>query len=291
MALPGVGVNAWVWTSPFDRGAVSLIARAHALGFDAFTLTLEAPELVDVAAVRAVLADHPLRLYASGAFTPERDLTAADPALRARALDYLDRCLDLAAELGARLLVGPAYAATGKARRIPEAERKREWALAVEGLARAGEWAERRGLGLAVEPLNRYETDLVNTAAQAVRLVEAVGSPAVGIHLDTYHMHIEEKSLAEAVRLAGSRLWYLDASECDRGAPGSGQVHWDELARALRAVDYRGDLVIESFTPDCQALAAAAAIWRPLADGPDALAAEGLVFLRRLLARHFAEVP
>jgi D-psicose/D-tagatose/L-ribulose 3-epimerase len=172
----------------------------------------------------------------------------------------------------------------GKRRHVPPEQRKIEWERAVVGLRRAGEMAADHGVTLAVEPLNRFETDLVNTAEQLVRLLRDVAHPAVRGHLDTFHMNIEEKDLAAAVKLVGADLAYLDASESDRGVPGSGQVDWEGLARGLREISYAGDCVIESFTPDCQAIAAAAAIWRPLARSQDAIAADGLRFLRGLLA-------
>ncbi|MEJ7708757.1 MAG: sugar phosphate isomerase/epimerase family protein [Pyrinomonadaceae bacterium] len=149
--------------------------------------------------------------------------------------------------------------------------------------ARAGRMAADYGVVLAIEPLNRYETDLINTAEQVVQLIRDVDHTSVKIHLDTFHMNIEEKDIYGAVTLAGPDLVYVDASESDRGAPGSGQVNWEALARALKEINYSGDCVIESFTPECQTIAAAAAIWRPLAASQDALAEDGLKFLRRLL--------
>ena len=157
-------------------------------------------------------------------------------------------------------------------------------AMSVDDARRIVQIAEEHGVVLAVEALNRFETDLVNTAEQLVRLLRDVGHPAVKAHLDTFHMHIEEKDVAAAVRRVGAELVYVDASESDRGTPGSGQVDWAGLAGALREIGYAGDCVIESFTPECQAIAAAAAIWRPLAPTQDALARDGHAFLRRLLA-------
>jgi D-psicose/D-tagatose/L-ribulose 3-epimerase len=173
----------------------------------------------------------------------------------------------------------------GKRRHVPPAQRAREWERAVTGLRQAASLAASHGVVLAVEPLNRFETDLVNTAEQLARLLRDVGHPAVKAHLDTFHMHIEEKDVGDAVRHVGRDLVYVDASESDRGAPGSGQVDWPGLARALAEVGYAGDCVIESFTPECQTIAAAAAIWRPLAPSQDALARDGLAFLRGLFPR------
>lgn len=280
----GVGVNAWVWQSPFARESVCLIERAATMGFDAFTIPVEAPELIDVEAIKAVHADFPLRLYVSGAFSPDRDLTHPDTLVRKNALDYIHRTLAICEQLGVKHLVGPAYSATGKRRKIPRQQRDREWGLAVQGLTQAGHMAADHGVVLAIEPLNRFETDQVNTAAQVKQLISDIGLPSVRIHLDTFHMHIEEQSVYEAICTAGKDLVYVDASESDRGTPGKGQVHWHEVARALRDIGYQGDCIIESFTPDCEAIADAAAIWRPLAPTQDALAGEGVAFLQALFA-------
>lgn len=145
------------------------------------------------------------------------------------------------------------------------------------------------GVVLAVEPLNRFETDLVNTAAQGIAMVDEVDHPNVRLHLDTFHMGIEEVSVLEAVRAAGSRLAHVHACENDRGTPGRGQVAWAELFRGLRETDFRGDVVIESFTPECEAIAAAAAIWRPLAESQERLAIDGLAFLRGCLVDEDAD--
>jgi D-psicose/D-tagatose/L-ribulose 3-epimerase len=138
------------------------------------------------------------------------------------------------------------------------------------------------GVTLAIEPINRFETDLINTAQQVKRLIRDIDLPSVRIHLDTFHMNIEEKSVYDAIVLAGDDLVYVDASESDRGTPGRGQVHWQQVASALQAIDYRGDCIIESFTPACEEIADAAAIWRPLADSQDDLARDGCRFLKDL---------
>ena len=280
----GVGVNTWVWTSPFTAASTPLIARAQAFGFDAITLPVEEPAAIDGPAVRRALESSTLRVHVTGAYGPTRDLTHDEPTYRQEGLRYIADTLALCELWGARLLVGPCYSAVGKRRHVPPEQREREWERAVGGLRRAGAMAADHGVVLAVEPLNRFETDLVNTAEQLVRLLRDVGHPAVKGHLDTFHMNIEEKDVADAVRLVGADLVYVDASESDRGTPGSGQVDWNGLASALRAVGYSGDCVIESFTPECLTIAAAAAIWRPLAPSQDALARDGLAFLRRLLA-------
>jgi len=281
----GIGVNAWVWTSPFDREAVRYIGTAVKMGFDAFTMPIEEPELIDIAAVKAAVDEHPIRLNVSGAYGPGRDLASTEPGHRKACLAYIHDMLKICQQLGIRIIGGPTYSQVGKRRKLDDDARRREWDLAVAGLKEAGRMAADHGVTLALEPLNRFETDLVNTAAQVKRMVAEIDLPSVKIHLDTFHMHIEEQSIYDAIILAGSDLVYFDASESDRGTPGSAQVDWEGVARALKEIGYQGDCVIESFTPACEAIADAACIWRPLATSQDALADDGGRFLRQLLQR------
>jgi D-psicose/D-tagatose/L-ribulose 3-epimerase len=252
------------------------------MGFDVFTVPVEDPALINAAPIKAAAADAGIRLHVTGAFGPTRDLTHEDVRVRKEALHYIQATLEICEKLGVHLMVGPMYSSVGKRRHLSDSQRQVEWERAVEGLRQAARMARDHGVVLGIEPLNRFETDLVNTAGQVKKLVQHIGDPAARIHLDTFHMHIEEKCIYEAVTLAGEDLVYIDASECDRGTPGTGQVDWQGLAEGLQEIGYGGDCVIESFTPDCQTIAAAAAIWRPLAPTQDLLAQNGLHFLREV---------
>ncbi len=281
----GIGVNSWVWTSPFTDDSAALIGRAARMGFDAFEVAVEDPAHFKGDKVARALRATGLRPVICGAFGPSRDLTHDDPRFRAESLQYITDVLGLCDKWGVKVFAGPMYSAVGKRRQVSPAQRKREWDRAVAGLRKAGKRAADHGVTLAIEPLNRFETDLVNTSAQVVRLVDEVDHPSVKVHLDTFHMTIEEDSILEAIKGAGSRLAHFHACENNRGTPGNGLVAWEQVAKGLRAVRYKGDLVIESFTPQCLAIAAAAAIWRPLAPSQDSLARGGLAFLRKLVAK------
>jgi D-psicose/D-tagatose/L-ribulose 3-epimerase len=189
------------------------------------------------------------------------------------------------------VVAGPMYAATGRVWRIPAAERPGVVRRLAAALRPVADYAGSRGVRLAIEPLNRYETSVLNTAAQALELVEAVDSPACGLLLDTYHMNVEERDLAAAVRAAGPRLFHLHACANDRGAPGADHIDWPALAGALAAIGYGGAVSIESFTGENEAIARAASIWRPLAASQDAIATEGLRFLRSRLEVGPPRVP
>jgi D-psicose/D-tagatose/L-ribulose 3-epimerase len=284
-AKGGIGINTWVWTSPFGDDSLELVSRAQTMGFDVFEVAVEDPSRFAGDRLAEALRSSGLRPVACGAFGPSRDLTHEDSKFRRESLEYIGEVLKLCERWDARIFAGPMYSAVGKRRQVSADQKRKEWDLAVAGIRKAGMMAADHGVVLAIEPLNRFETDLVNTAAQVVMMVEEIAHPNVKIHLDTFHMMIEEKSLLDAIVLAGPRLVHFHACESNRGTPGTGLVPWDQVADGLRTIGYGGDLVIESFTPECVSIAAAAAIWRPLAPSQDALARDGLAFLRRLVSR------
>jgi D-psicose/D-tagatose/L-ribulose 3-epimerase len=162
-------------------------------------------------------------------------------------------------------------------------ERARDIDTLVGNLHLLSDFAADHGVVLCLEPLNRFETSFINTAEQVIEIVDRVDRPACQVMLDTFHMNIEEKSLAEAIRAVGSRLRHVHACENDRGAPGSGNVTWDDVAQGLSDIGYDGPVVIESFSAEVKTIARAAAIWRPLAESQDALAADGLAFLKQTI--------
>jgi len=280
----GIGINSWVWTSPLNTESVpALLKKAAKMGFDSFELPVEDPSHFDGDKVKDAIKASGLRPIVCGAFGPSRDLTNDDPKFRKESLDYIKATCKLAEKWGAKIMAGPIYSAVGKRRQISPAQKKKEWDLAVKGLQQAGKIAADHGVTLAVEPLNRFEIDLINTTEQLMKLLKDVGHDHVRAHLDTFHMHIEEKSIYEAIKLAGKALAHVHACENDRGTPGTGLVDWKGFAKGLKDVGYTGDAVIESFTPECKSIAAAAAIWRPLCKSQDELASEGLKYLKKIL--------
>jgi len=190
----------------------------------------------------------------------------------------------MAARAGARSLAGPIYSPVGKTWAMSSTERRTVVTRLVENLRPLADYAGERGITLALEPLNRFETSFMNTAEQVMEVVDRVSSPALGVLLDTFHMNIEERDPAAAIRACGSHLAHFHACGCDRGAPGGDQISWPKIAAALRVARYEGPIVIESFTIENQAIARAAAIWRPLAPTQDSIAIDGLKFLRALLS-------
>ncbi len=157
------GVSTWLWTSPFNRETIALFPKIKSFGYDAVEIPVEDPSLIDLYLVKKALADEGLKAIICGAFGPSRDLTHDDPAFHQTCFTYLDSCLEIASELGAGFVAGPMYSAVGKARLVSPEQRKVEWDRAVSNLRKVCRRAGEFGLDLAIETLNRFETDLINT--------------------------------------------------------------------------------------------------------------------------------
>jgi D-psicose/D-tagatose/L-ribulose 3-epimerase len=279
-----IGVNTWVWVAPLTNADIkNLVPHVAETGFDWIEFPLEEIGGFDYREAATIVKEHGLGVSACVAMGPDRDLIHEDPAIRASGMQYLHDAIEATQALGGTNLVGPIYATVGRTWQQPPEERIRDLDILVDNLAILSEYAADHGVKMGIEPLNRFETSFINLAEQVIEVVDRVNHPACQIMLDTFHMNIEEKSLGEAIRAAGPRLVHLHACENDRGAPGSGNVAWDEVAQALQDINYDGPVVIESFTAKVKSIARAAAIWRALAPSQDELAVDGLAFLRQLL--------
>ncbi len=278
------GINTFLFTSPFTNDSTSLFPQFKAWGFDSVEIAVEHESHIDPVYIKSELDSHGLVCGTlCGAFGPGRDLRGSREEQEA-SLAYIQQLIDIMVTLGASTLVGPVYSAVGRAEFVPEQERAAQWRQVVEHLKQACRYAERQGKEIAIEPLNRFETDFINTCGQALRMVEDVGSPALSVLLDTFHMNIEEKNPAQAILQADQKLGHFHACGCDRGTPGKDHIDWASITAALKKVGYQKHVVIESFTPDVLVIARAASIWREMEPDRNDIATEGLKFLKKALS-------
>lgn len=274
------GASTFIWVSPFSVDDFDLVQKVKKMGYDILEIAVEDKDLIDWNKLKTLAQDTQLKLTISGAFGANRDISSDDPAIRKQGLQYIIDCIQLAEKMGSPIFTGPVYSAVGKTRLVPQDQKMREREWCIDNLRKAGKIARDCGVVVGMEPLNRFETDMVNTADQALSLVGEVNDPNVRISLDTFHCNIEEKSIPDAIRKVGKLLCHLQGNECDRGTPGTGHLDWAGINEALGEIKYTGAIVIETFGAPSAELARAASIWRPLADSPDALASEGLAFFR-----------
>lgn len=273
------GVNTFIWAAAVDRDLLNRLPGIKRAGFDGVELPLIRPQDLPIAAVRRALAESDLQCTFCSVLPRELSVIAEDAAVRERSRAHLGDCVRAAAEAGAAMIAGPLYAPVGY---LPGRRRTEdEWKWAVECYESLGETLDAHGMTIALEPLNRFETYFLNTAADAVKLASAIGHPRVGILFDTFHANIEEKNVAGALRTVAPYLKHLHACENDRGIPGTGHTDWTGVFDAIREARYDGWVTIESFGFALGDLSAAASIWRDLAPSAEAIAFEGVEFLKR----------
>ncbi|MEJ1237765.1 sugar phosphate isomerase/epimerase [Chryseolinea sp. T2] len=277
-----LGVSTWLWTSPFTTESVNLFPKIKSMGYEAVEIPIEYPELIDGKQVRDALLSEGLVPISCGAFGPTRDLTHDDPSVHDVCFDYLRRCFELSNVIGATFVAGPMYSAVGKVRMLPPDGRKRDWERAVVNLGKVCQMASDHGMAIALEPLNRFESDMVNTAEDVVRLANDINHPAARVMLDSFHMSLEERNPEAAIVHAGEKLIHMQVSENYRGVPGTGQTPWQLIRRGLERINYNGVVSIESFTPEVKELAGAVCIWKHLAPSQDGFASDGYKFLSQL---------
>ena len=280
------GINSFLFVSPFTTTSVKLFKKFKAWGFDTVEIPVEAPGHIDPKVLKAAAEKAGIAIGSVCAcMGPGRDLRGS-AAEQEAAIAYVSALIDQAAEMGCPRIIGPLYSVVGKRGPVPTAQKKTEFAAVVKNLKVLAALAAAKGIELDVEPLNRFETDFLNTCEQGLKLLKAVGAKNVKLHLDTFHMNIEEKNQAAAIRKAGKHLGHFHACGTDRGTPGGDSLDWAPIVQALDDIGFNGDVVIESFTQDVKVIAAAAAIWRKIEPRQNDIAVKGLSNLRRLFS-HF----
>jgi D-psicose/D-tagatose/L-ribulose 3-epimerase len=274
-----IGIHALVWTEGWSeeecRRAVQLTKET---GFDLIEIPLLDPVDVDGPRTRAVLESACIEASCSLGLAFDTDVSSANPAVSARGAELLAAAIDTASAIGASFLGGVVHSAMGKYHEPPTERGRRN---CIEALKQLAARAARAGVTIGVEAVNRYESNLVNTAEQALELIDRIDAPNVVVHLDSYHMNIEEQSLVHPIRLCGSRLGYVHVGESHRGYLGTGTVAFDALFRTLAEVGYAGPLTFESFSTAVisDRFASALGVWRdPWQDGRD-LAAQARRFI------------
>ncbi|MQA02369.1 MAG: TIM barrel protein [Streptosporangiales bacterium] len=264
----GIHALVWVggWSEPEARHAISASAAA---GYDLIEIPVLDPGTVDAAGTRRLLDEYGLAAGCSLGLSFDADISSRDPAAVARGQELLDAALAVAKGVGADYLGGVIYSALGKyAQPVTDAGRKN----CVDSLARLADRAAADGITLGLEVVNRYESNVLNTTEQALALIDDIGADNVVVHLDTYHMNIEEPDFTTPVEQAGGRLGYVHVGEGHRGYLGTGTVDFAEFFRALHQADYGGVITFESFSSAVvnPTLSSNLAVWRNLwSDGVD----------------------
>jgi D-psicose/D-tagatose/L-ribulose 3-epimerase len=275
MSVSGFGVHTAMWAMEWNREAAEFaIPEAVKHEIDFLEITMLDPEGVDAEHTRSLLERHQVECVCSLGL-PLDKLPTNNPE---GALDFLRMALDKSHAIGAKAMSGVLYGAIGQRTGVAPTEAEKDATARV--VREAAAYAKSLGMDYGLEAVNRYENHILNTAEQAVEMVERVGASNVFVHLDTYHMNIEEKGIANGILRAREHLKYIHLSASDRGTPGADTVAWDEVFAALAAIGFRGGMAMESFITVPPQIASALSVWRPVAPAREEVLGQGLPFLR-----------
>jgi len=280
-------VHAYAWTNSWSNDTLDIIDRAKVLGFDMVEVPLMEIAKVDPVAIKARASSAGMALCTSTACSEATDPTGETEAVRQAGLDYLKACIQATADMGATVFTGVTYSAIG--RKIEGRPGEEYWQRSAEVLKEAAQFAAARGVTLGIEAINRYETFLINTCDQALELIARIGEPNVRLHLDAYHMNIEETDFYHPTLKGAPQLCHFHLSESHRGTPGTGTVDWESIYRALAEAKYTGIVGLESFESVSPAMAAATCMWRSVAESSDQLLGDGLAYLKGLEHTYYGQ--
>jgi len=280
------GVHSLLWTERFDADPEPVSKKARDFGFDGIEIYVSPTQIdtFDRDRVKAALRDNNLECIGCTCLDEDTDVTSSSENRREKGVKHLQKCAELFSSLGANLFSGVTYGAWGKLTGTgPTTE---ELKHSAESLSEACRLSAEYGVTIGLEPANRFETYVLNIASDAVKLARQVNEPNIGVHLDTFHMNVEEKNFHDPIAETGKLLTYMHCCENDRGVAGTGHVNWDAVFRALSEIGYDKWITLESFTPEIKSVAASTAIWRQVAPSADAIASDGLKYLKSMRKKY-----
>ena len=274
------GGHALVWAGDWSEASARKAAvSAKKAGYDYIEMLMIEPDKIDVAMTKAVLSEYGLFATASLGLSPETDVTSTNPSIVKKGDELLRKVVDKLHAIGSTELCGVIYCSLGKYPGPASAENR---ANSISAVTRLADYAADKGININLEVVNRYETNIMNTGKEGLKFLEAVNRPNAYLHLDTYHMNIEEDGMSQAVLDAGDALGYVHIGESHRGYLGSGNVDFDTFFTALKKINYSGPITFESFSSVVvdPALSNALCIWRNLWEDSDDLAAHALKYMK-----------
>jgi len=280
------GSHTILFSDSFTEEDLFLLEKLKNLGFDTVEMPPFDQDRFPAKQIKSVAADFGMDINIAYGMEPEHNILSPDKAVRRNGIDFTKKLVDLSNEAGAKIFGGVIYCAWGYTTgKKPSTD---EWTWGVESFREIAEYTEKQSdLILCIEPLNRMESHFLNTIADAVRYVKAVGMSNVMVLMDTYHMIREETAIYETIVEFGEYIAYVHANENNRGIPGSGLVPWEDVFRGLKDINYQGCLTLESFNPKNDNCVSMGSMWRKLADSPEQLATEGINFLKGMYSKYY----
>ncbi len=275
------GGHALVWSGDWTpEGARQAISGAARAGYDYIEIALLDPWKVDIALTKDLLEEYNLRAHASLGLSASTDVTSSDKSIIAKGDELLRKATDVLAGIGGKELCGVIYCALGKYPGPASIENRKNSIAAMQRLA---DYAAEKDININLEVVNRYETNIMNTGVEGLAFLDEVDRANAYLHLDTYHMNIEEDGMAKSVLAAADRLGYVHIGESHRGYLGTGNVDFDAFFAALKQISYQGPITFESFSSEVvdPNLSNTLCVWRNLWENSDDLALKALQFIKQ----------
>ncbi|MDA4845772.1 sugar phosphate isomerase/epimerase family protein [Hoeflea poritis] len=271
------GIHSGLWMTRWTDEIDPIMSVVADLGFDGIEISLLGITLERAASLNAAARDRGLEITCSTGLGAHEDPTSADPEMRSAAQAAMENAIRITAALGARQLAGVIAAPWGVFDPGDKAGRAERSAALLGGL---DPLLSQEGVVLGVEVINRFETDLINTAQEGIAYCDAVGSPHIGLLLDTFHLNIEDKDPPASIRATGNRLAHFHVSDNDRGTPGNGHFDFASTATTLSDIGYDGWVTAEMFVVPGHPTSADLNIWRALEPDPTEAARQALAFMK-----------
>jgi D-psicose/D-tagatose/L-ribulose 3-epimerase len=265
------GIYYSYWEQEWSADCLKYVEKVAKLGFDIIEIAahhLNGYSQAHIAEVDRAARDNGLAVTAGLGPSPQKNLSSADPAIRKAGRAFFEETLTNIAKLDCHVLCGALHSYWPIDYSKP-VDKTGDRARGVEGIASLADFAADHGVTLCLEVLNRFENHVLNTAEEGVAFVREVGKPNVKVHLDTFHMNIEEDTFGKAIRTAGPLLGHFHTGENNRRVPGKGQMPWHEIGVALREIGYNGAVVMEPFVKMGGGIGSDIKIWRDLSDNAD----------------------
>lgn len=276
-----LGLNTWLWTDIFTEEHLFCVKTIKDLGAETVDFSINAPHLFPTKKIKSLIKEYNLEPITSTALSLEYNPISPDKNIRKRALEYMKNLIDITAELEAKISAGVNYAASGYHTGIPRTRQELEWS--IEHMENVTRYAKEYNITMAIEPVKRFESHLINTAEQAIDYLSYINYDNIGIHLDTFHMNIEEDDIPKALEKCGNKLVYLHFPDSNRGVPGMGHIPWMDIFKTLKRIDYNGAACIETFNP--QTLSKTCSLTylnRKFGENPEILSKQGLEYLKHI---------
>lgn len=277
-----LGIHAFAWCTKWSNEMLPLINKCSDFGVDFIEIPMMDLGDFDASAISRRLEEQNIEAVTSTVLSADQDISSPDNSIRENGISFLKDCVRQTKAINAGSFSGVIYSEFAKKEQL--APTKENWINVSKSLNEVAVFAEDLGITLGIEPVNRYETNMINTCEQALEMKAMIDRPNIRIHLDTYHMNIEEKSFYEATKAAGENLIHYHLCENDRGIPGTGTVDWDGIFKALKELDYQGYAGLENFVGLAESMNTW--VWRQLAPSGDVLLKEGVKFIRSMQAKY-----